>query len=147
MIDAAMSACVVPRCHREYVTRANIHGVVWPFVWTMMEGSPESGIHVKVPLPETLAWARIHPQAALACGMDTTLLLNRPPCVALSEKSGAAGLAFWIARRHPSLAVAKDDPRIALAEIAELYEDGRTTVLADDEVDAIVRATFNGALR
>jgi isopropylmalate/homocitrate/citramalate synthase len=277
VVDAALADGVVPRCHLEDVTRADVHGVVVPFVRTLMARARESGIEVKIRLPDTLGVGVPHPQASLprgiprlidtlrreagvppealefhgqndfaaivpnavcawlhgaaanngtllgigersgntpiealvfwlvsltgdTCGMDTTviteiaeyyrsigetidrrmpfvgedfnvtragihadgllkdeeiynpfdttLLLNRPPGVALSDKSGAAGLAFWIARRHPEIAVGKDDPRIAraLAEIAELYDDGRTTVLADDEVDAIVRGAFDGAL-
>jgi len=77
---------------------------------------------------------------------DTTSMLNRPPGVAISDKSGAAGLLLWLRRHRPALAagMSKRDPRLAsiLSAIAASYDDGRITTLSDDEVAALVDSTF-----
>lgn len=45
---------------------------------------------------------------------DTTALLGHAPGVAISDKSGAAGLLLWLRRHRPGLAagVTKRDPRL-----------------------------------
>jgi isopropylmalate/homocitrate/citramalate synthase len=77
---------------------------------------------------------------------DTTALLHRPPGVALSDKSGAAGVLLWLRRSRPALAtgLTKHDPRVrvVLDRIAGEYEDGRITSLSDDEVAALVDHAF-----
>jgi isopropylmalate/homocitrate/citramalate synthase len=82
---------------------------------------------------------------------DTTTLLRRPPGVALSDKSGAAGLLLWLRRSRPDLAggVDKHDPRLRsiLDRIAAAYDDGRITSLSDDEVAALVDQEFAPATR
>jgi hypothetical protein len=71
---------------------------------------------------------------------DTTGLLDRPPGVAITDKSGAAGLVMWMQRHRPELAagLSKRDPRLLtiLAAVEREYDDGRVTSLADSEVDA-----------
>lgn len=75
---------------------------------------------------------------------DTTALLGRAPGVAISDKSGAAGLLLWLRRHRPGLAagVTKRDPRLrrVLDRVAGAFDDGRATSLADDEVAAMVDA-------
>jgi len=77
---------------------------------------------------------------------DTTGLLDRPPGVAITDKSGAAGLVMWMQRHRPDLAagLSKRDPRVltVLAAVEREYDDGRVTSLADSEVDALVGAAF-----
>jgi hypothetical protein len=77
---------------------------------------------------------------------DTTRLLNRPPGVAITDKSGAAGLVMWLRANRPDLAngVSKQDAGLRrLAEAVEqLYADGRTTSLSDAEVEALAVETL-----
>ena len=77
---------------------------------------------------------------------DTTRLLDRPPGVAITDKSGAAGLLMWLQKHRPELAagLAKRDPRLlaVLDAVEREYDDGRVTSLADSEVDALVSAAF-----
>lgn len=70
---------------------------------------------------------------------DTTLLLNRPPSVAITDKSGVAGIAQWIndyLKLEPRSRIDKRHPGIArIAEwIAEQYQDGRETVVSNEEM-------------
>jgi isopropylmalate/homocitrate/citramalate synthase len=78
---------------------------------------------------------------------DTTGLLNRPPGVAITDKSGAAGLLMWMQKHRPGLAagVDKRDPRLqrVLELVMTEYEDGRVTSLADEEVGALVDAAWS----
>ncbi len=77
---------------------------------------------------------------------DTTKLLNRPPGVAITDKSGAAGLLMWMQKHRPAEAegLGKRDAR--LGRILELvmaeYDDGRVTSLADEEVHALIDEAF-----
>jgi citrate (Re)-synthase len=77
---------------------------------------------------------------------DTTKLLDRPPGVAITDKSGAAGLLMWMQKHRPTEAegLTKRDDR--LGRILELvmreYDDGRVTSLADEEVHTLIDAAF-----
>ena len=77
---------------------------------------------------------------------DTTGLLNRPPRVAITDKSGAAGLLMWIRDHRPELATSltKQDPRLRRLsdEIVQQFSDGRVTSLGDEEVGHLVDRTF-----
>ncbi len=77
---------------------------------------------------------------------DTAALLNRPPGVAIGDKSGAAGLLMWMREHRPAEAagLGKRDPRLlaALARLMTEYEDGRVTSLADEEVHALLDQAF-----
>jgi len=78
---------------------------------------------------------------------DTTGLLDRPPGVAITDKSGAAGLLMWMQTHRPDLAagLTKRDPRLLeiLAAVERAYDDGRVTSLADSEVDALIEEAFS----
>jgi isopropylmalate/homocitrate/citramalate synthase len=80
---------------------------------------------------------------------DTTGLLHRPPGVAITDKSGAAGLLMWMRKHRPDLAsgLTKRDPRLlrVLAAVEREYDEGRVTSLADSEVDALIGAAFGEA--
>ncbi len=73
---------------------------------------------------------------------DTTRLLNRPPGVAITDKSGAAGLLMWMQTHRPGEAAGleKRDPRLlrALDMVMGLYDDGRVIAIADEEVHQIL---------
>jgi len=68
---------------------------------------------------------------------DTKKLLRRPVRIAITDKSGAAGIKAWI-DEHYGLNVPKDDPR--LRSIRDRLEDeceaGRTTAVGDEEMTA-----------
>ena len=79
---------------------------------------------------------------------DTTKLLNRAPGVAITDKSGAAGLLMWMQTHRPAEAAGLDkrDPRIArlLELVMREYEDGRVISLPDEEVGQMVDEVFAG---
>ncbi|MBR5144301.1 MAG: 2-isopropylmalate synthase [Clostridia bacterium] len=74
---------------------------------------------------------------------DTEQILNRKAEVAISNTSGAAGVAYWI-NKHLGLsgddAVTKHSPIVIRVkeEIDRLYEDGRTTLMGNDELMEII---------
>ena len=75
---------------------------------------------------------------------DTTALLGRPPLVAISATSGLAGIACWINnyyRLEGDKAVDKKHPCIAKMKewIDKEYENGRVTVISDDELEALMK--------
>jgi isopropylmalate/homocitrate/citramalate synthase len=77
---------------------------------------------------------------------DTTRLLNRPPGVAITDKSGAAGLLMWMQKHRPAEAIGLDkrDPRLAhvLELITRDYDDGRVISFSDEEVHALLDEAF-----
>ena len=74
---------------------------------------------------------------------NTEKILNRKAEVAISNTSGAAGIAYWI-NKHLGLegddAVTKQSPLVVKVkeEIDSLYEDGRTTLMGNDELIEII---------
>ena len=278
VVEAALADGVVPRVHLEDSTRADVHGVIVPFVRRLMEMGRQAGIQVKVRYPYTLGIGVPHPNAALPRGIprltrvlrheagvpsealeyhgqndltaivpnavcawlygasanngtllgigersgntpieslvfwlisltggsqgmdtrviteiadyyrsigeridprlplvgadfhvtragvhadglikdeeiynpfDTTSLLGRPPRVAITDKSGTAGLVLWIRDHRPGLApgVTKRDPRVRRLNerIIEEFGTGRITSLSDDEVGRLVDEAFASA--
>jgi isopropylmalate/homocitrate/citramalate synthase len=77
---------------------------------------------------------------------DTLTLLNRAPGVAITDKSGAAGLLMWMQKHRPSEAAGLDkrDPHVMslLELVMREYEDGRVISLPDEEVHAMVDQVF-----
>ena len=73
---------------------------------------------------------------------DTEAILGRPPMVSVSNTSGLAGIAYWL-NMHYGLkgdaALGKQDPLVIAAKerVDSMYEDGRTTVMSDAELEAI----------
>ena len=81
---------------------------------------------------------------------DTETILNRPAEVAISNTSGLAGIAYWINKhfRLPEFRQVKKNDEIVVRvkeEIDRLYADGRTTLMADDEIMAIIDRVSPGA--
>ena len=73
---------------------------------------------------------------------DTASLLHRPPLVSVSASSGLAGIACWINsffRLSGDRCVDKHDPAVAQikAWVDREYENGRVTVISDDELKAL----------
>ncbi len=56
VVDAALGAGIIPRCHFEDVTRADLEGFVLPFARSLMQRRRESGIEVKIRLCDTLGY-------------------------------------------------------------------------------------------
>ena len=83
---------------------------------------------------------------------DTETILNRPAEVAISNTSGLAGIAYWI-NKHYNLPdfrkVGKQDEIVIKVKehIDALYEDGRTTLLGDDELTSIIESISDGSLK
>src|SRR5437879_8023305 len=69
VVEAALADGVIPRVHLEDATRADVHGVVVPFVRRLMELGRQAGIQVKVRYPDTLGIGVPHPNAALPRGI------------------------------------------------------------------------------
>ncbi|KAA8997156.1 2-isopropylmalate synthase [Paenibacillus spiritus] len=65
IVEAALEAGIRPRCHLEDVTRADVPGMVIPFVQKLMELSRQSSIPVKVRLCDTMGLGVSYPGAAL----------------------------------------------------------------------------------
>ncbi|MBI5444093.1 MAG: histone-lysine N-methyltransferase [Deltaproteobacteria bacterium] len=65
VVEAALAEGVIPRCHFEDITRADIYGFVVPFARALMEASRGSGLPVKIRLCDTMGYGVPHPGAAL----------------------------------------------------------------------------------
>ena len=75
---------------------------------------------------------------------DTATILNRPALVAVDATSGLAGVAHWINsyfRLTGEQVIAKSDPLVVAMreQVAELYAQGRNTVMGDEELEIMVR--------
>ena len=76
---------------------------------------------------------------------DTEKILNRPAEVSISNTSGLAGIAYWI-NKHYKLPedkmVGKQDWIVQemKKQIDELYADGRTTVMGEEELEKLFRS-------
>ena len=74
---------------------------------------------------------------------DTKKFLNKAPQVAVSNTSGLAGIAHWI-NNHYQLenekAIDKNSELVVMikAWVDKQYEDGRVTVLSDEELIAVI---------
>ena len=83
---------------------------------------------------------------------DTEAILNRPAEVAISNTSGLAGIAYWI-NKHYNLPdfrkVSKQDEIVIKVKehIDSLYEDGRTTLLGDEELISIIESISDVSLK
>ncbi len=74
---------------------------------------------------------------------DTKKILNRPMHVSINNASGLAGIAYWINEYYDlpeEHKIAKTEPVVAKIKemIDKQYEDGRCSVLGDEELDGMV---------
>jgi isopropylmalate/homocitrate/citramalate synthase len=78
---------------------------------------------------------------------DTKKLLNRPVSVAITDKTGAAGIKHWIEARY-SIEIAKHDLRITKIKdrIDAEYADNRVSAISDDEMFNWMRKAFDDNL-
>ena len=65
IVSAALDLGIIPRCHFEDVTRADIYGFCIPFAQDIMRLSEESDLPVKIRLCDTLGYGVTYPGAAL----------------------------------------------------------------------------------
>jgi len=74
---------------------------------------------------------------------DTEKLLKRSVGVAITDKTGAAGIKHWV-EAHYDIQIAKHDPRIIKIKdlIDAEYAADRVSVISDDEMFAWVREVF-----
>ena len=74
---------------------------------------------------------------------DTKKILNRPMHVSINNSSGLAGIAYWINEYYDlpeEHKISKSEPIVAKIRemIDKQYEDGRSSVLGDEELDGMV---------
>jgi isopropylmalate/homocitrate/citramalate synthase len=65
IVESALEAGIVPRCHLEDITRADFYGFVIPFVQGLMEISSQAKIPVKIRACDTMGLGVPYPSAAL----------------------------------------------------------------------------------
>jgi len=70
IVKEALSLGIVPRCHFEDITRADIYGFCVPFARELMKLREESGIDVKIRLCDTLGFGVSFPGTALPRAVD-----------------------------------------------------------------------------
>ena len=70
IVKDALAAGIIPRCHFEDVTRADIYGFCVPFARELMRLREESGIDIKIRLCDTLGYGVNFPGAALPRAVD-----------------------------------------------------------------------------
>ncbi|MFC1495895.1 2-isopropylmalate synthase [Candidatus Margulisiibacteriota bacterium] len=65
IVEAALEAGVIPRCHLEDITRADMYGFVLPFVQKLMKMSKEAKMPIKIRACDTLGYGVPHVAAEL----------------------------------------------------------------------------------
>ena len=77
---------------------------------------------------------------------DTEKFLNRPVQVAVSNTSGLAGIAHWINTHYRLRGETQIDKNSELVSLVKAwvdaqYEEGRVTVLTDEELTTVIEET------
>ncbi len=70
IVTSILDMGIVPRCHFEDVTRADIYGFAIPFAIELMKLREQSGLDVKIRLCDTLGYGVTYPGAALPRSVD-----------------------------------------------------------------------------
>jgi isopropylmalate/homocitrate/citramalate synthase len=81
---------------------------------------------------------------------DTAQILDRPLGITVNDRSGLAGIAYWINTTMDlkgAAQVRKDDPRVVAIhrEVERQYQSGRSTGFSPDEMQALARLHFGNA--
>ncbi|HEW78685.1 MAG TPA: hypothetical protein ENH34_01780, partial [Phycisphaerales bacterium] len=78
---------------------------------------------------------------------DTQKLLNRPVRVAITDKTGAAGIKHWIEAKYQT-EIAKHNPRVIKIKdkIDDEYSNDRVSAISDEEMFGWVREVFGNDL-
>jgi len=69
IVKAALDLGIIPRCHFEDITRADIYGFCVPFAIELMKLREKSGIDIKIRLCDTLGYGVTYPGSALPRGV------------------------------------------------------------------------------
>jgi isopropylmalate/homocitrate/citramalate synthase len=70
VVRSILDAGIIPRCHFEDLTRADIYGFCIPFAIELMKLREQSGIDVKIRLCDTMGYGVTYPGAALPRAVD-----------------------------------------------------------------------------
>ncbi|MBW6485703.1 MAG: histone-lysine N-methyltransferase [Syntrophobacterales bacterium] len=70
VVRSILDAGIIPRCHFEDITRADIYGFAIPFAIELMKLREESGIDIKVRLCDTMGYGVSYPGASLPRSVD-----------------------------------------------------------------------------
>ncbi|MGA9108787.1 MAG: histone-lysine N-methyltransferase [Smithella sp.] len=70
VVKSILDLGIIPRCHFEDVTRADIYGFCIPFAQELMKLRQESGIDIKIRLCDTMGYGVTYPGAALPRSVD-----------------------------------------------------------------------------
>ncbi|MFH1625345.1 MAG: histone-lysine N-methyltransferase, partial [Pseudomonadota bacterium] len=70
IVSEALNRRIVPRCHFEDITRADIYGFCVPFALELMRLREESKIDIKIRLCDTMGYGVTYPGAALPRSVD-----------------------------------------------------------------------------
>lgn len=70
VVKETLAAGIIPRCHFEDVTRADIYGFCIPFALELMKLREESGIDIKIRLCDTMGYGITYPGASLPRAVD-----------------------------------------------------------------------------
>jgi len=70
IVKSILELGIIPRCHFEDVTRADIYGFCVPFALELMKLREESGIEIKIRLCDTMGYGITYPGAALPRSVD-----------------------------------------------------------------------------
>jgi len=65
LVEAALDWDIIPRCHFEDITRADIYGFCIPYAQKLMELSEQKGLPVKIRLCDTMGYGVPYPGSAL----------------------------------------------------------------------------------
>ncbi len=70
IVKSILAEGIVPRCHFEDITRADIYGFCIPFALELMKLREESGIDIKIRLCDTMGYGVTYPGASLPRAID-----------------------------------------------------------------------------
>jgi citrate (Re)-synthase len=70
IVKSILELGIIPRCHFEDVTRADVYGFCVPFALELMKLREESGIEIKIRLCDTMGYGITYPGAALPRSVD-----------------------------------------------------------------------------
>ncbi len=65
LVETALDWNIIPRCHFEDITRADIYGFCIPYAQKLMELSEQKGLPIKIRLCDTMGYGVPYPGAAL----------------------------------------------------------------------------------
>ena len=70
IVKSVLDLGIIPRCHFEDITRADIYGFCIPFAIELMKLREESGVDIKIRLCDTMGYGVTYPGAALPRSVD-----------------------------------------------------------------------------